>query len=124
MYRRAHYARNVAYYVDKAARANSRQRAENYTRLIEYLRGHPCVDCGEADVRVLQFDHVDPATKTTEVSGLLQWATWQRVFTEIEKCVVRCGNCHRRRTLSVLRLARKLGGLSEEQRPYLALRAG
>ena len=122
-YSRAHYARNVAYYVDKAARSNSRLRAENYTRLIEYLRVHLCVDCGEADVRVLQFDHVDPVRKTSEVSRLLQWATWQRVLTEIDKCVVRCGNCHRRRTLKELRLAHKPGGVSEEQGSYSALRA-
>ncbi len=60
---------------------------------------HPCVDCGESDIRVLQFDHTDPAAKITEVSQLLRNASWPRVLMEIEKCEVRCGNCHRRKTL-------------------------
>jgi hypothetical protein len=103
-YRRDHYARNVAYYVAKAARADDRRQVENYRKLIAHLRVNPCVDCGETDVRVLQFDHLDPSTKTTEVSRLVLYASWSRALAEIDKCAVRCGNCHRRKTLRDLRI--------------------
>jgi hypothetical protein len=69
----------------------------------EYLSAHPCIDCGEPDPIVLDFDHV----KGTKRSGVSELALhgWgiHAVQTEIAKCVVRCANCHRRKT------ARELG---------------
>lgn len=97
-YGRAHYTANIQYYKDKAARSRTRSRNDNYQELIAYLRVHPCVDCGERDVRVLQFDHVDPATKSHDVSWMMRRTAWSRVLDEIAKCEVRCANCHRRKT--------------------------
>jgi hypothetical protein len=66
--------------------------------MVEYLLSHPCVDCDESDVMVLDFDHVTD-TKTANVSNLVsRGASWQRIEREIAKCVVRCANCHRRKT--------------------------
>ena len=64
-----------------------------------YLVAHPCVDCGEADPVVLEFDHRNPVEKSRAVSDLIHSRTsWARLLAEIEKCDVRCANCHRRRT--------------------------
>ena len=60
-YHRAHYARNKPYYSEQARIRHPRHRAELRARLLAYLAAHPCIDCGEADVRVLDFDHRDPA---------------------------------------------------------------
>ncbi len=72
-------------------------RAKAY--IMEFLGSHPCVDCGEADPVVLQFDHRDPAEKEGHVS---MWVTRgygvSRIQKEIAKCDVRCANCHTRRT--------------------------
>lgn len=109
--------RNVRYYVVKAHRGREQQRARNYELLIEYLRSHPCVDRGETDIRVLQFDHLDPSQKTGNVSYyVLRGGTWLRALREIEKCVVRCGNCHRRKTILELRARRGHGGSIQEER--------
>lgn len=68
-------------------------------RLAQYLEEHPCVDCGAADLRVLDFDHRDPTFKRAGIGVMLAggW-TWQAMLDEIEKCDVRCANCHRIRT--------------------------
>jgi hypothetical protein len=71
---------------------------ENRLRIFEYLSVHPCLDCGETDALVLEFDHRDRATKRSEVGRLASSKPWKVVFEEILKCDVRCGNCHRRRT--------------------------
>ena len=68
-------------------------------RLQQYLEENPCIDCGEDDIRCLDFDHRDPSTKLANVSQLVAThVRWQRILEEIEKCDVRCANCHRKRT--------------------------
>ena len=62
--------------------------------VLAYLQCHPCVDCGISDTDVLQFDHVR-GQKDACVSMLVQnHAAVQTIVKEIEKCDVRCANCH------------------------------
>ncbi|MCW6007191.1 hypothetical protein K1W54_21885 [Micromonospora sp. CPCC 205371] len=82
---------------------------ENNRRLIEYLRSHPCVDCGETDIVVLDFDH--QRDKTMDINKMRSYA-WTRVLAEIEKCEVVCANDHRRRTAAAQGWARALLGAS------------
>jgi hypothetical protein len=95
---REHYLRNKAAYIATARRNNARYDADNLRRLVDYLLCHPCVDCGEADVVVLEFDHRDRSTKRAAVGSILNNRSWLIVEAEIAKCDVRCANCHRRRT--------------------------
>jgi hypothetical protein len=78
----------------KAAAAARRDQVRRF--LWDYLLQHPCVDCGEADPVVLDFDHVR-GVKRKEVSKLVTAST-KTLLEEIAKCDVRCANCHRRRT--------------------------
>src|SRR2546425_1354527 len=72
-------------------------RAENKRQLIEYLQAHPCIDCGETDIIVLEFDHV--RDKRDNIATLVSSSrTWPRILAEVQKCEVRCANCHRLKT--------------------------
>ena len=77
----------------------SRAAEDNFDWLLQYLVEHPCVDCGERDILVLEFDHVRGA-KRDNVTRLARggWAL-ATVRLEVEKCDVRCANCHRRKTV-------------------------
>lgn len=64
----------------------------------KYLETHPCVDCGETDPVVLEFDHVR-GKKDIEISQLVNKGySDSRLLKEVEKCDVRCANCHRKKT--------------------------
>ncbi len=98
-----------AWYVEHAGphqldvrRRNDRARVELRDRLVEHLLSHPCVDCGERDLRLLELDHLDPLTKRDGVGRLVAQAmSWAVVAREIAKCDVRCAACHRLRTQEV-----------------------
>lgn len=81
----------------KAAILRKRRKAQERCRafLFNYLRNNPCMDCGEPDPVVLEFDHVRGIKKkgVTELIG----AGLTTLQTEIEKCDVVCANCHTRR---------------------------
>jgi hypothetical protein len=50
-------------------------------------------------MRVLEFDHLPDADKRGDIGWLVnQLMSWEVARAEIEKCEVRCANCHRRRT--------------------------
>ena len=69
-------------------------------KLKQYLIDHPCIDCGETDLRCLDFDHRDPTLKKCNVSKMVgggSWS-WNSCLEEIAKCDVRCANCHRKKT--------------------------
>jgi len=79
-------------------RNSARYRSEARTLIRAYLLEHPCVDCGESDVAVLDFDHVRDS-KRMDVSALVAGGySWHTIADEIAKCDVRCANCHRRVT--------------------------
>jgi hypothetical protein len=69
---------------------------ENMGKIFSYLREKGCKDCGERDPIVLEFDHI--ANKKFTISNKVMGAAWDTLFEEIQKCDVRCANCHRRKT--------------------------
>jgi hypothetical protein len=93
------YEQNRAQHIANVYRRNVAQHHILVGKVARYLTEHPCVDCGERDVRCLEFDHRDRAVKTANVATLLRRVqSWDRVLREIEKCDVRCANCHKRKT--------------------------
>lgn len=66
-------------------------------KLLAYLRGKACVDCGNTNVVVFEFDHVR-GEKRADISKLLKLRSWAPVAREMAKCDIVCANCHRIRT--------------------------
>jgi hypothetical protein len=90
-----HYSENKRSYIVRVTKRNGKHFHETQQRLWDYLKNHPCVDCGEADPVVLEFDHIKDKFKM--VSKMVHFS-WAKIAAEIAKCEVRCCNCHRRKT--------------------------
>jgi hypothetical protein len=69
--------------------------------LDEWKTSQGCVDCGyNTNARALDFDHRLGVVKYRGISELVINNTWAAVMEEIEKCDLRCANCHRIKTFS------------------------
>jgi protein-arginine kinase activator protein McsA len=84
----------------QAIRDNTRvMQNQNRVFVWKYLESHPCESCGTPDPRVLEFDHIDPSTKTGNVADLVSHSfSISKIEEEISKCRVLCANCHRLHT--------------------------
>lgn len=90
------YERNKEHELEYKAERQVRKREEARHYVYSYLGSHRCVDCGESDPMVLTFDHVR-GTKKMYISQMVnQGYSLKALQEEIDKCVVRCGNCHMR----------------------------
>ncbi|MEI6058968.1 MAG: hypothetical protein WCP89_04320, partial [archaeon] len=87
------------YYLIKTQKRNSKLTLETLNYIQQYLINNPCIDCGEGDITVLEFDHTGKIPKFKAVSLLIRAKyPLQKIKEEISKCEVRCANCHRRKT--------------------------
>lgn len=108
-YNRTYYLKNQEKFRQAAkdwARANpDRVRSQNQNKaairefLIRGMKLEGCVDCGETDPIVLDFDHL-PERGPKLFNAATGWRTITAILNEISKCEVRCANCHRRATVA------------------------
>lgn len=71
-------------------------------KIWDYFKSHPCVDCGNGDPIVLEFDHVKGKKKMAISRLMTRTVSWDKIESEIKKCDVRCANCHRLKTAKEL----------------------
>lgn len=81
--------------------AQQRHRDRNHKKLWELLLKSKCLDCGNKDPRVLEFDHRPDESKNFDISKAISGSTrsWKLISLEIEKCDIVCSNCHKIRTM-------------------------
>lgn len=74
---------------DKWHEADRKRRAEFNAKW-----KHPCEKCGESRLYLIQFHHIDPATKEFCIGAQATSKTIEALEKEIKKCVCLCSNCH------------------------------
>ena len=79
----------------KRNRLATNQRARDYVWGV--LTGSSCVDCGEDDPLVLEFDHRGDSPKLYNIAEMMD-SSVSLIMAEIAKCDVRCANCHKKKT--------------------------
>ena len=68
--------------------------SEVKAKAVEYLGGK-CIDCnGIFHPVAYDFDHRNPAQKEFKISGHYIFR-WKELRKELDKCDLRCSNCHR-----------------------------
>ena len=95
-YKRNDYKVNKTRHTFLNNKSRKKVRDLNAERIFDFLLENPCVDCNETNPVVLEFDHKNPDEKLAGVADLVaKGRCWDVIFCEIQKCDVRCANCHR-----------------------------
>ena len=97
-YARQHYLDNKDKYKARAKKFTALARRRNREYVTLFLLSHPCVDCGITDLRVLQFDHVRGKKELTISVAVNRGWSIKKIDDELQKCEVRCANCHQIKT--------------------------
>lgn len=89
-----HRAKNInhilAYQADYREKNRKRQEIERKQKYNELKQ--PCVKCGESRLYLIQFHHIDPATKLFNITE--GGSKNRNINEEVKKCVCLCSNCH------------------------------
>jgi hypothetical protein len=94
---RTYYKNNKSKQIKQIGERRKERRVRNRRFVFDYLMINHCIDCGETDPRVLEFDH--RSDKLANIADLLrEVCSIEKLKEEIAKCDVRCANCHRRKT--------------------------
>ena len=116
---RAYFRERGSTHLEQVAATRARRVAAARRLIDGYLAAHPCVDCGETDRRVLDFDHI--TNKQALVSALVAYgASRARIEREIRRCEVRCANCHRRVTAQRAGWSRLADDVDDPRRGFSA----
>ncbi len=71
------------------------QRKERVTKKIYHIVGNSCWICDyDRTTKNLCFHHVDPTIKKFCLSNRETMLKWERVWKEMQKCILICHNCH------------------------------
>ncbi len=96
------YKNSKGTYLEKLYERQDRILIETRTFVLEYLKTHPCVHCGQTNIMTLEFDHL--RDKFKDISMMIkQTYGIEAIKKEVDKCQVLCSNCHNIKTQTVQR---------------------
>lgn len=81
-------------------RKDAQARRDKIRTLLLTAKTTPCKDCGvQLPPEVMEFDHVrgEKTINLSQASRSGSYLSWDKLQEEIEKCDIRCPNCHRMR---------------------------
>jgi hypothetical protein len=85
-------------YADRAKyliKAVAKRRKKIREMAVEF-KGGQCIFCGYRKcIKALEFHHLDNSQKDFGLSDKGYTRSWEKVKTEISKCILVCANCHR-----------------------------
>lgn len=83
--------------IKKIYEKNKSNRLNKTRWFTEYKTHCECFICGENHIATLEFHHMNPEEKDTNISDMMRCAySYKNLFKELEKCVCLCANCHKK----------------------------
>lgn len=95
-YYQEHYRKYHDRYLERALKRRRARKQAYRINMLDYLKDKLCENCGNSDIRVLEFDHIDITNKSFNIArGIDYTKNWEELLLEIKKCRILCANCHK-----------------------------
>ena len=86
--------------------------------LQQYKMEKGCSVCGYNEIpQALECDHIDRSKKKFGMNKAYKYK-WSTIMEELEKCVILCANCHRKKTVEDKDYLNNVNKEPEEVRQY------
>lgn len=82
-------------------------------QLIQDIKSCGCCICGETEICCLDFHHL--RDKKFEIAKAPD-VSKDRLYKELEKCIILCANCHRKLHAGIIQLPNGVAGLQDSVR--------
>lgn len=102
-----HYYNNKQQYIDR----NKKTHEKLVLFLNNYKKNLHCLICKENESCCLDFHHLNPEQKITEIARLMKGGSLRKLKEELLKCIPLCANCHRKLHAGLINI--NTGKLSE-----------
>jgi hypothetical protein len=93
-----YYSDNKEKHYKIISERKSKVTQQNRQFVYNYVIENGCVDCGENTPECCDFDHVHGDKKANLSHMIHHGYSLSSILKEMSKCVIRCSNCHRKRT--------------------------
>lgn len=80
-YYKNHYTKNKNILNAKKIISNKERKNKLLEFFISYLNSHPCVDCGESNIIVLEFDHLSDKSRGRRLAKHPQHIPWAQNYS-------------------------------------------
>lgn len=93
-YNKQYYRKNRSVLLPRKTNQRKRRRLAQKRRAVQLLGGK-CQLCGyNKCIYALEFHHKNPNENYPKIGNI--WGMkWERIFTELKKCILICSNCHK-----------------------------
>lgn len=97
-YDRVYYQKNREINKENKNKLQRENRIIKLKYVNNLLQNSSCLDCGNSDWRVLEFDHRERDKKEFSIADCSSYSI-EKIQLEIDKCDIVCANCHNIRTI-------------------------
>ena len=97
---------------------NESQYINRWAKTIKAIEhcGGKCVECGKSDPILLDFHHKTKTNKKEDVSRILQGWVFAECIEELNRCVLLCCKCHRKKHFDYVKFNQYLPNIIERSK--------
>lgn len=98
------YKRSRDAKIDHYRAVQAKREDRNHEKYKAWRETLECSLCDETETCCLDLHHLDPSEKDANIADVTRYWSWDKLMSEVDKCIVVCSNCHRKIHAGIIKL--------------------